>query len=304
MAIPKAARVTLALVVAAGVVVAGSFALSNALFRQVLTEGCQATVGGVTTRLTVEEAENAALISALSVQRGMPARAASIALATAYQESGLRNINYGHLDSLGLFQQRPSQGWGTPEEILDPYYSSGRFYTALAKVKDYPSLEIAEAAQLVQRSADGNAYAQHETNARTLASSLTGQSGAAFSCELRPPTAAQADDLRTELLKAFGTGSSGSPSGPQGIRGRVAAPKTPTPSNDGDAPVVDIPISASTQALGWSMAQWSVAYAKRFGVVSVSYAGRSWSVDSSKEGWRADPEAPSGRVRIVLATPQ
>ena len=68
---------------------------------------------GTRSTLTTEQAENAALIAAISVQRGMPARAASIALATAYQESKLYNLEYGDRDSLGLFQQRPSQGWGT-----------------------------------------------------------------------------------------------------------------------------------------------------------------------------------------------
>ena len=101
---------------------------------------------------TVEQAENAALITAISVRRGLPARAASIALATAYQESDLTNLEHGDRDSLGLFQQRPSQGWGTPEQILDPVYATNAFYDALAEVDGYESLEITEAAQEVQRS--------------------------------------------------------------------------------------------------------------------------------------------------------
>ena len=77
----------------------------------------------------------------------MPARAATIALATAYQESGLRNLDHGDRYSLGLFQQRPSQGWGTRNQMQDPYYSINAFYDALAKIKDYQSLRITVAAQ-------------------------------------------------------------------------------------------------------------------------------------------------------------
>ena len=123
----------------------------------------------------------------MSVRRELPARAASIALATAYQESKIQNLDYGDRDSLGIFQQRPSQGWGKPEQIMDPHYSTNRFYAALEQVDGYDELPIDEAAQEVQRSADGSAYAQHEPDARALASALTGYSEAAFSCEVDEP---------------------------------------------------------------------------------------------------------------------
>lgn len=76
----------------------------------------------------------------------------TIALATALQESALRNIDYGDRDSLGLFQQRPSQGWGTPAQIMDPVYSAGVFYDRLAEVPGYSRLPLTVAAQRVQRS--------------------------------------------------------------------------------------------------------------------------------------------------------
>ena len=76
-------------------------------------EGCQATAAGRTVTLSSEQGENASLIAAIGVRRGLPARAVSIALATAYQESKIRNLSHGDRDSLGLFQQRPSQGWGS-----------------------------------------------------------------------------------------------------------------------------------------------------------------------------------------------
>ena len=142
------------------------------------SDECTVEVDGHRVELTVEQAENAALITAISVRRGLPARAASIALATAYQESDLTNLESGDRDSLGLFQQRPSQGWGTPEEILDPVYATNAFYDALAEVDGYESLEITDAAQEVQRSGFPEAYADHEADARALASALTGNSRA------------------------------------------------------------------------------------------------------------------------------
>ncbi len=148
------------------------------------SDRCTATVEGSTTTLDLEQAENASLITAISVRRGLPARAASIALATAYQESDLRNVDFGDRDSLGLFQQRPSQGWGTQEQVQDPVYATNAFYDALAQVEGYDSMQITKAAQAVQRSAYPDAYADHEADARTLASALTGNSAAAFACDI------------------------------------------------------------------------------------------------------------------------
>ena len=94
---------------------------------------CSATVGAHEVEITGEQAENATLIAAIAIERGLPARAVSIALATAFQESKLTNIDYGDRDSLGLFQQRPSQGWGTAEQILDRVYATNAFYDALVR---------------------------------------------------------------------------------------------------------------------------------------------------------------------------
>jgi hypothetical protein len=274
----KALVILLSLAVVAALVTIGAYLVSDRLAGELpFTEGCEATVNGHSTSLSLEEAENAALISAVSIQRGMPARAATIALATAFQESGLRNLSGGHLDSVGLFQQRPSQGWGTVEEISDPYYSTNKFYAALAKIDGYTSMEITEAAQRVQKSAAGQAYAQHEQNARTLASSLTGHSSAAFSCAVRSDesTAAQPAALRSELRKAFGrlTFSSNASSAAVGV---------------------------SRLERGWAVAQWAVANAKRFGITSVSFANQRWTVEESRAGWQV-AEAGSGTVRLSFA---
>ena len=83
----------------------------------------------------------------------------TVALAAALQESNLLNLPYGDRDSLGLFQQRPSQGWGTAAQILDPAYAASAFYARLVDVPGWESLPVTQAAQLVQSSADPGAYA-------------------------------------------------------------------------------------------------------------------------------------------------
>jgi len=124
-----------------------------------------------------EQMRNAAIIIQVGQQMQVPPRGWVIAVATAMQESRL--INVGDLgsrndhDSLGLFQQRPSQGWGTPEQIMDPQYSSRKFYEKLLTVPNWDKLSLTEAAQRVQRSAYPDAYAQHEPTAALAVNVLT-----------------------------------------------------------------------------------------------------------------------------------
>ena len=132
--------------------------------------------------LTAEQATNASIIVAASYEAGLPEQAAVIALTTAWQESGLRNLDHGDRDSLGLFQQRPSYGWGTEEEIMDPWYSSLRFYEELVKFDDWEGQDITEMAQKVQRSGFPDAYRKHETKAIALTGSLRGTRPASLAC--------------------------------------------------------------------------------------------------------------------------
>lgn len=115
-----------------------------------------------------EQVPNAKTIQATGVAMNIPARGQIVALATALQESGLRNLTYGDRDSLGLFQQRPSQGWGTANEILDPVHASSKFYEALEKVSGWQSLSVTQAAQTVQKSGYPEAYAKWEPLATAL----------------------------------------------------------------------------------------------------------------------------------------
>ena len=130
--------------------------------------GCEvnlATLGAVPAGLSPEQARNAGVIVAVGERTGVPVRGWVVAVATALQESKL--VNLGNLgaandhDSLGLFQQRPSQGWGTPEQIMNPEYAATKFYERLLRVPGWERLPLTEAAQAVQRSAYPNAYAKH-----------------------------------------------------------------------------------------------------------------------------------------------
>src|SRR3954466_6292243 len=135
-----------------------------------------ATALGNSTELDPEQAGNAAIIASVAVRRGLAGRAATIGIATAMQESKLVTLPGGDRDSIGLFQQRPSQGWGTPAQVRDPVYAANAFFDVLIKVEGYRSMEITKVAQRVQRSAYPEAYADHEPEGRVLASALTGNS--------------------------------------------------------------------------------------------------------------------------------
>lgn len=126
-----------------------------------------------------EQIPNAKVIVATGVQMRIPARGQVIALATALQESTLINRPDGDRDSLGLFQQRPSQGWGTPQQIMDPVYASTKFYNGLKSLKDWEHMPLTVAAQKVQKSGFPAAYAKHEPLATALQQAIAPTLGAA-----------------------------------------------------------------------------------------------------------------------------
>jgi hypothetical protein len=132
--------------------------------------GTLAAAGGVPvdiSTLSPEQQANARTIIDVGRKMGLPPRAWEIAVATAMQESTLRNLDHGDRDSLGLFQQRPSQGWGTPAQVRDPVYASTKFYEGLKRVKNWESLPLTVAAQRVQRSGYPDAYAKWEPLAKS-----------------------------------------------------------------------------------------------------------------------------------------
>jgi len=121
-----------------------------------------------------EQVGHAATIVAVGAQQGVPVRGWVIAVATAMQESSLRNLPGGADDSIGLFQQRPSQGWGSPAQLADPTYAATKFYQALLQVPEWQAMALTDAAQAVQKSAYPDAYAKWEPQAALLVSALTG----------------------------------------------------------------------------------------------------------------------------------
>lgn len=277
-----------------------------------------------------EQAANAATITAVASQRGLPERAVTIALATAMQESALRNIEHGDRDSLGLFQQRPSQGWGTERQIQDPVYSSGKFYDHLVQVPGYSRLPLTVAAQRVQRSGYPQAYAKHETHASLLTAALTGRRAAAFNCTTGPAggdgKAGSATQLRARLVREFGTGvlpgqKSDAPAPPTGdaALGEGAVPGADGRATgedvlatggglraaDDDSSLVTIPVRPGRR--GWELAHWAVANASDMHIEQISYRNRVWDASSSEEGWRPLEDSDGakggdGSVRVRLAT--
>ncbi|MFF1382587.1 hypothetical protein ACFVWT_03375 [Arthrobacter sp. NPDC058288] len=272
-------RRLLVLGLALALIAGGIYTAVNFIQRSetLIAEKCTSVVGSRKAELATDQAANAALITAVAVRRGLPPRAASIALATAMQESKLRNIEHGDKagpDSRGLFQQRPSQGWGTEEQVMDPYYSTGAFYDALVKIPGYESMEVTAAAQQVQRSAFPAAYAEHEDMGRAFASALTGQSPAALDCTLKSPEGAgDVQAVLAEINAAFGN---------------VRA------SADGTTIVLEADGSEA-----WALAQWAVANAKSLSVTEVGVEGRSWD-RASRNGWQPS-EAQSGQVTVTVA---
>jgi murein DD-endopeptidase MepM/ murein hydrolase activator NlpD len=127
-------------------------------------------------QLDPEQMRNAAIIIEVGAQRALPSRGWVIAVATALQESTLRNLPHlgddNDHDSIGLFQQRPSQGWGTPEQLADPAYAAGAFFDRLVTVDGWPEMPLTLAAQAVQRSAYPHAYARHEPLATDVVNAL------------------------------------------------------------------------------------------------------------------------------------
>jgi hypothetical protein len=246
------------------------------------SEYCVARVGDTVAQVDVEQARWSSLMAALAQNRGLPPRATTIAIATAFQESKIRNIDYGDRDSVGLFQQRPSQGWGTVDEIMDPAYAIGRFYDGLEKVDGYTRKQITVAAQEVQRSAFPGAYAQHEDYARALSSALRGYSPAAFTCQLNPVGGGNVRSVAADVDAAFGEIEHTSDEAQDELTFRFAGAR------------------ADVRARGWALAHYLVANAEHLKVAAVSFDGRRWSAEDSPDGWVRDTGARPDRVVASL----
>jgi hypothetical protein len=247
---------------------------------------CRVYVGDRTVRLDPEQAGHAATIAAVAHRRDLPERAVTVALATALQESKLRNLTGGDRDSVGLFQQRPSQGWGTPAQLQDTRYAAHQFYRHLVKVKSWQTMPVAVAAQAVQRSAEGSAYEKWVGDAATMARAFTGGAPGAVTCRLRRDggaVASTSEDLGTALAADVGAVTSSPTDGTTASR-RVTVPVG----------------AAGVRDPGWRVAYWFVAQARAYGIQTVRYGELEWTATSGK--WQQPGEqAPHRRVVAELS---
>lgn len=221
---------------------------------------CTATAGSGRSVLDLDQAANAATIATVGKREGMSDHAVTVALAAAFQESRLRNLEFGDRDSVGLFQQRPSQGWGTPAQLVNPRYAATSFYRALTRISGWATMDVTEAAQQVQRSAAPDAYARWEPQARVLAQALTGEVPAGFTCRFAPDRSAAT--VGTVALLGATLASEVGP-------GAVGA---------------DV-----TEARGWTVVGWLVAHARAYRITEVSFAGLRWTPSAGT--WKAQPSA-------------
>ena len=212
--------------------------------------GCHVSLDSTTYSFGVEQTAHATTIAAVGKRMGMPDHAVTVAIATALQESRLHNLDHGDLDSLVLFQQRPSQGWGSPGEVMTPHYSAGVFFERLAGVEGWETLPVTTAAQHVQRSAAPEAYGQWEHQARALAQATTGEIPAGLACRFdMGPAAESTAPLRLAIAHELGSSA------------------------------LDVPVP---DARGWTVASWLVGHSAQFGITSVSYSGQIWTPSTGR----------------------
>lgn len=266
------------------------------------SSGCTASSPAGSMSLDLEQAKNASTITAVGLSMNVPNFGIEVALATARQESKLHNLDYGDRDSVGLFQQRPSQGWGTQTQILDPVYAATKFYQALLNVSGWQSMALTDAAQAVQKSGSPTAYAQWDQFATVVAAVFTGAAGAGLGCTLDGPTfppqskgsaalltgrgQAVVNQMRTE----FGAANVGKIDGiaADGLSFTVAAPGSVS--------------GGAASAREWAYANWAAAQAETMGIAQVSYGGRTWSASDGASGWKPDSSATAnaGSVHIAM----
>ncbi|WP_433209921.1 hypothetical protein ACQP00_46295 [Dactylosporangium sp. CS-047395] len=232
--------------------------------------------------LDTEQLANAATITAVGLTRKVPHRGLVVALATAWQESKLENLTGGDRDSIGLFQQRPSQGWGKPEQIADPRYAANAFFTALLKVKGWEKMRVTDAAQEVQRSAHPEAYEKWTDESETMVKALSGEVTGAVACSVTEEAS-----RGPEAVKSLGAS----------LKLDWGPVKTADVQN-----VVGVALKVNEAKSGWQYAHWLVAHAQDQGVKRVVYGDMQWTAASG--AWahvteRGDIDAGPGGERVV-----
>ncbi len=239
---------------------------------------CAAAARGQPIPLDVGQAAIAATIAGVAHHHDLPPRAVTVAYATALQESKLTNLRSGDRDSVGVFQQRPSEGWGPARRIEDPIYATTRFFGALTQVPGYKNMPVYQAAQAVQHSADGYAYSQYASVAANMTKAFTGQLPHGVWCWYSTPVGQpRLTAAGQALTKAFGPLHVWRLGDPQ-LAIRVARPPA-----------------------GWAVAAWLVSHAASYGIQTVTYQGYQWVTKDGSSGWRRvkagqHPKAPPAVV--------
>ena len=254
--------------------------------------GCQAGAGVSAIPLDTGQAGIAATIAGVAARHRLPRQAVTIALAAALQESQLQNLDYGDRDSVGVFQQRPSQGWGTTAELEDPVYATTKFFAALVRVPRYTKMPVDQAAQDVQHSADGSAYEQWVEMATLLAGYFTGASPGGVSCWYSPGGKPDLAGALKQLTETFG------PEGTDGVLVRIT-----TGRSDKKTKVAVVHVQRDG---AWTVAGWLVAHAQQYGISQIRYAGYVWDAGNGSMGWQRVPRSsrttsPAPRGSIVAA---
>jgi hypothetical protein len=299
-------KAAIALLTVPSLLLAGT--LGVALHDQQIAASCDLTTAsgaaGTTARLDTAQVGNARIITAVATQLHLPARAAVVAVATAKTESDLRNLPRGDRDSLGLFQQRPSQAWGTPDQLLDPVTASASFYNHLAQVPGWQTLPVTVAAQAVQRSTHPDAYERWEPLGTTLVAAIQGDANSAAIC--------LASDQATDFVGNTG-GHAAETMGTDGLTARTRTVLLavrnafgltdiggycPGGCNTGHIAGSDhytghaidimlLPISDASGRVGDDVAAWLIANAQRYAIKYLIWNGRIWSTARSAQGWRS-----------------
>jgi hypothetical protein len=251
--------------------------------------GCQAGTGVQAIDLEPEQAAVAATIAGVAARHRLPPRAVTIALAAALQESKLRNLDYGDRDSVGIFQQRPSEGWGSATQLQSPVYAATKFYAALTQVHGYATMPVYQAAQDVQHSADGSAYQQWTDLAGQLTGYFTGKSPHSVSCWYTPSGQANLAGAERQIRQTFG------PAGRKAVVVRI------TTERSGKKNAKSTAVLHVQRAAAWTVASWLVAHAQAYHLTEVRYAGFSWKAANGSMGWQreSNPTSPSGKTGIV-----
>ncbi|MEV6346605.1 hypothetical protein [Actinoplanes sp. NPDC051851] len=239
---------------------------------------CTVRADGEVTLDSVQMA-NAATIAAVGIRKEMPEQAVVVALATALQESKLENLENGDRDSVGLFQQRPSQGWGSADEIQDPRYAANKFYNALKKVDGWEDMRVTDAAQEVQRSAYPNAYEKWADESRVLTRALLGKATGAVACTVSGTPVLRGAAAAAALLEGL-----------KADWGR----KLTTDSRSGG-----LTVAVTSTSVGWRYAHWLVSHASATGLERVRFGDMEWHAPDGK--WQQVTEESGADGRHVVA---